>query len=137
MPYQIAEEKIVRKELMETDPSGETWVDIKEADWDAQLERSRVLAHSRVEYTDQGETATRITELSKSQMKTVEIALVLSDSNILDAKGKPLFKSRMSREQISLALGKIRPPRIVEEIYQAVIEVNPDWAPEGNEGDNS
>jgi hypothetical protein len=82
---------------------------------------------------------TLIQDLSQEALKKLEVQITMVGCNILDEKGKPLFKftTRNGHPEMAMhpvkfaeAWGKL-PPDVANEIHDKVVEVNFQWGPEG------
>ncbi len=71
-----------------------------------------------------------VQRFSLPELMRIEAFLTLIDSNIEDENSRPLFHEGMSEAQFSRSWGRL-PPAVAIEIHDKVLEVNPDWIPEG------
>jgi hypothetical protein len=121
--------------LLKSDPSGDTWVRIKQATTGEDGILSALWAKTALEWDDdrQGGKVKQYSEISRAQVRTESVWLTLLECNITGKDNKPLFPAidYMARRDKGkfLAAWNPLPPEWSEEIYQAVLEVNPQWRP--------
>lgn len=118
--------------LMKSDPTGETWVRVKQATTGDNYVRSGLWANAALEWDDahQGKVK-QYTQVSAAEIVAVEVRLALLESNIEDENGKPLFPAlrpgeRRDIRSFEAAWSKL-PLGWADEIYEAVLAVNPQW----------
>ena len=120
--------------LLRADPGGETYVVVKQATTGEDATLSALWAKTALEWDDaqQGKVK-QYSEVSRAQVMAESVRLTLLESNIVDHKEKPLFPpidpaARRDPERFHAAWAKL-PVAWAEEIYEAVLEVNPQWRP--------
>ena len=120
--------------LLKADPTGETWVRIKQATTREDAALSALWAKTSLEWDDEQQGKVRqYNEISRAQIMAESVRLTLLECNITCHEGKPLFPpidmaAQRSIEDFHKAWGKL-PMAWAEEIYQAVLEINPQWRP--------
>ena len=120
--------------LLEADPTGETWVRIKQATTGEDAILSSLWAKSAFEYDDANKGKVKqYNEVSRAQVQGESVRLTLLESNILDHKDKPLFPpidhaARRVQKTFYDAWSKL-PMAWAKEIHEAVLMVNPQWRP--------
>jgi len=132
-------DKVVK--LTISDPTGETYVTFKQATQGTMdmLEDLRS-AGTEYSYHDQEKGKMVITpKQSAATIRRMQIYWTLTDCNILDEDEKPLFqivndgkRTHLvgSPEAFQVAWDKLDPD-VADEVYQAMLSVNPQWAPTG------
>ena len=125
--------------LLDADPTGETWVRIKQATTGEDALLSNLWAKTALEWDDaqQGKVK-QYSEVSRAQVQAEAVRLTLLESNMLDHKEKPLFPkidhaARRDPKQFLPRWEKL-PMAWSREVYEAVLQVNPQWRP-GREAD--
>ena len=98
----------------------------------AQHERRASLFATLIREYPEGETnnVRFVQRFSLPELIRIEAYLTLISSNIEDENSRPLFYEGMNETQFSRSWGRL-PPAVAIEIHDKVLEVNPDWRPEG------
>jgi hypothetical protein len=98
----------------------------------AQHERRASLFATLIREYPEGDTNSvrYVQRFSLPELMRIEAYLTLIDSNIEDEASRPLFQEGMNEAQFTRAWGRL-PPAVAMEIHDRVLEVNPDWRPEG------
>jgi len=121
-------------------PTAETYVTIRQATQDARAKLYEVYDGATQVVGDDGRVQEWKLSFRREKAKEVATRLTLVDCNIPDPDGHPLFRFKvattgrpildMTPPQFAEAWGQL-PPELADEIYQKVLEVNPQWGPEG------
>lgn len=143
MPFAITDPIYKEFELVKTDanynPGSDvpTTVTVRQARQYQHAMRQDQWSKFERKYNQLNPDEVKITqELSFEAIKMLEVRMCLVESNILDPKGKPLFKTKtpkggkpeldMTRAEFEEAWG-ILPPDVATEIHNKVVELNPMW----------
>lgn len=118
---------------------GSTSVTIRQATQEAHERRANLFSNIVRELSsneDDADIVRLIQRFSFEELKRIEVFLTMKGCNILDDKGKPLFRfsssGRISEKNFNEAWG-ILPPMVAEEIHEKVLDLNLDWRPQGEE----
>ena len=149
MPIQLAPtlyeeftlDEIDVKYGIEDDP---TTVTIKQATQGGHEQRQKYFARMERVYKPELSDSefSVVQELSNDELKRLEIWLTLCGSNIEDAKGKVVFPSSKGNDgapRLNMSKTKfddaydLLPHDVAEAIHEKVLELNPQWGPEGEE----
>jgi hypothetical protein len=85
----------------------------------------------RIEENELGnESVSFIQHFSFPELMRIQAMLTVIESNIEDENGKPLFWRGMSDVEFNASWGKL-PAIVAIEIHDHVLELNPDWMPQG------
>lgn len=121
--------------LLKADPSGETWVRIKQATMGEDAVLSALWAKTSWEFDDDDRGKVKqYNDVSRAQITGEQVRLTLLECNITDHEGKPLFltvhnpEGKYERELFYQAWSKL-PASWAAEIHEAVLQVNPQWRP--------
>lgn len=120
--------------LLKADPTGETWVRIKQATTGEDAILSGLWAKTALEWDDASQGKVKqYNEVSRAQIRAEAVWLTLLECNITGKDKKPLFPAidhmaRRDKGKFFTAWNPL-PPEWSEEIYEAVLEVNPQWRP--------
>ena len=110
----------VRK-VLQSDPSGETYVVIKPATMVEEARRLQILSEMEQPVLNIHVLAT-------------ELYLTLQECNILGEDEKPFLDTNLSLEEFIerlTALWRFN-PAVIQELQETVYQANPQWRPEGN-----
>ena len=139
LPDPVEMEQTIK--LLKADPTGETWVRIKQATTGEDALLSLLWAKTAYEFDDDNRGKVKqYSEVSRAQVRAEAVRLTLLESNALGHNDKPLFPPidhavRRAPEIFESAWDKLPVPW-ANEIYDAVLQVNPQWRPGGeNEED--
>ena len=121
--------------LLKADPSGDTYVVVKQATTGEDAAISALWAKTAWEFDDalKGKVK-QYNDVSRAQIMGEQVRLTLLECNITDHSGKkPLFPkidpdAERSHQAFYGAWEKL-PSAWSEEIYEAVLGVNPQWQP--------
>jgi hypothetical protein len=121
--------------LLKADPSGETFVVVKQATTGEDAAISALWAKTAWEFDDeQRGKVKQYNDVSRAQIMAEQVRLTLLDCNITDHKGKPLFTkvdpSAQRQQGTFYPAWEQLPSAWSEEIYEAVLVANPQWRPE-------
>ena len=119
---------------LKADPAGETWVRVKQATTGEDAMLSLLWAKTAYEYDDANRGKVKqYNEVSRAQIEAEAVRLTLLESNILGHNDKPLFPPidyAARRDQTTFLQGWEKLPLLwSNEIYEAVLLVNPQWSP--------
>lgn len=133
MPLTISSKPITQQFYLKSDPTGETMVVIRQATVGGEQERAELLANVAFVMTlDQGRQEVRQRINVIEQMK-LDVFLTLSDCNMLNEHGEPLFKFNdgklRTRAEFDKAWDMI-PSSVAREIHGYAMKVNPEWDPD-------
>lgn len=118
----------VKRLLVDSDPSGDTWVMINPVTYREDMLRGEVLKTREI-----SREGSRMQSVNLYTLYAEEIWLTYDDARIIiddDGEELVLFKPRtdMTKETFMAALThKKMPPGVVLEWHTQVVEVNPDW----------
>lgn len=124
--------------LLGADPTGETWVRVKQATTGEDAILSNLWAKTAYEFDDaQKGKVKQYSEVSRAQVRAEAVRLTLLESNVLRHNDEPLFPPvdhavRRSPKQFGAAWDRLPVPW-ANEIYEAVLTVNPQWRPGGED----
>ena len=116
----------VKKLLIDSDPSGDSWVMINPVTYREDMARGEVLKTRVIE-------GSNMQSVNLYKLYAEEIWLSYNDAHIIiddDGEELILFKPRedMTRETFMAALTHEKmPPPVILEWHTRVVEVNPDW----------
>jgi hypothetical protein len=126
----------------DVDPTEPTQVTIKQARQHEHEARERQFSQIERKMNPNDDSSVSIVQnFAIEELRRLEVYLTLCECNILNEDGKPLFPSikgkdhpklKVTKDQFRKAWGTL-PPDVAEEIHEKVLEVNPQWAPEGEE----
>ena len=135
MPVRVSTPTNLTKKLVGLDQSGETYITLRPADFQAEQERGEALKN-RTLVPMNGYWRTR-TEVNLGDLWALEIWLAYVETNLVveftDEHGKVVktvsFKPRSetNRGEFMASLGQL-PGEMVAEMHQKVLEIMPDWA---------
>jgi len=122
--------------LLKADPTGETWVRIKQATTGEDAMLSLLWAKTAYEFDDAAKGKVKqYSEVSRAQVQAEAVRLTLLESNILGHNEKPLFPpvdhAARRDPQRFLRAWESLPAPWSQECYDAVLQVNPQWRPGG------
>ena len=146
MPHKIKipVEKVIR--LARADLTGDTYVTFRQATQGV-VDMLEDLCSADVEYhfhdREKGPMVV-IPKQSVAFMRRLQIFYTLCDCNIQDEEGRPLFQTITDGSHARLVGGPDKfksawdklDPVVADEIYQAMLAVNPHWAPRPGEQDS-
>lgn len=112
-----------------------TSVTIRQATQSAHERRANLFANIVRELGKNDEMVRLVQRFSMEELKRIEVMLTLAGCNIEDENGSMLFKfdsDGFIRDEAAFnrAWGML-PPLVAEEIHDKVLDVNVDWAPQG------
>jgi hypothetical protein len=126
-------EQVVK--LLKADPTGETWVRIKQATMGEDAVLSAMWAKTAWEFDDalKGKVK-QYNDVSRAQIMGEQVRLTLLECNITDHEDKPLFPNVdpavvRAHDAFYDAWSQL-PAAWAEEIHEAVLQVNPQWRPD-------
>jgi len=123
--------------LLKADPTGDTFVRVKQATTGDNAQRSLLWAKTSLEWDDKAQGRVRqYNEISQAQIMAEEVWLTLLECNIGDEDGKPVFpnidiRARRPKDNFLTAWNSL-PFEWAQEIHEAVLEANPQWNPRAN-----
>ncbi len=129
MAFKVVDPTIHKLPLDECDPSGETYVEFREATFDEDRRHADYWAESKHELDDENRGKITIYQrVSRGEIELLDVWLTLVSCNIRDADDALLLKSRaeMDYETFCTRAGKL-PTKVWRELYNRCIMVNPDW----------
>jgi hypothetical protein len=120
--------------LLESDPSGETWVRVKQATMGEDAVLSALWAKTAWEFDDaQRGKVKQYNDVSRAQIMGERVRLTLLECNITDHEGKLLFPqvdpAAIRGRDAFYDAWSLLPSAWAEEIHEAVLQVNPQWGP--------
>lgn len=134
MPYKL-QVPLVRVITYAFDPDGETTGTYRQPNrYQVSLHQQALGRDSRALSTTEGMAF--INPVSMEEARAIEVWLTLVDCNLQDDKGKSLFKFKkkgtkmemdMDFNQFWAAWGKIAEPEVAQQLWEAAVEVAPDW----------
>lgn len=129
MPYQLTKQPSPQiLPLKRLDPSGETTVTIRPATGVDELSLQEITQASDYFYEIPDVGKVRERRPAPAYLTAMRKAFqTMTDCNILDENGKPLFTEGMTWDAFTVAWGKL-PPAARDEIGVKIGEVNPHWA---------
>lgn len=129
MPFQLSKQPEPRTlPLTRLDPSGETTVTIRPATGVDELSLQEITQASDYFYEIPDVGKVRERRPAPAYLMSMRKAFqTMTDCNILDENGKPLFVEGMNWDAFAIAWGKL-PPAARDEIGVKIGEVNPHWA---------
>lgn len=128
MAYVMKKFEKERIELRNLDASGETWADVNHAKGSDRMKIDQIRV--RPEYTyqlDNGDTTVERLPVSPYILKARVVWTLLVDTNILNSEERKWFTPGLEWPQF-LELWDSSDTEVQEELYQAVIQVNPQIA---------
>lgn len=148
MAYEVEEPTEETCVLKETDPSGATWVVVKEARSGEIARRDALWSEFAIERDEHGEIKLEHYKVPGTRATFVDCYLTFVDSNIdykhrkRDANGRPvlgtdgspvmvtekMFKAGMSQSEFEARFAKL-PSQMMREWHDHVLRLNPDWNP--------
>lgn len=149
MAYEVEEPIEEQCFLKECDPSGATWVTIREARGGQDMQRDLLWAEFALERDETGKVKLEHYRMPGTKAILVEAWLTFIDSNmllkrkkrdtrgkvLLDSEGKPvyetvpMFKTGMSQSDFETRFAAL-PREIIREWHGHVRRLNPDWDPD-------
>lgn len=129
MPFQLTKQPAPQTlPLKRLDPTGETVVTIRPATGTDELSLQEITQASDYFYEIPDVGKVRERRPAPAYLMAMRKAFqVMTDCNIQDESGKPLFIENMTWDAFSVAWGKL-PPEARDEIGAKIGEVNPHWA---------
>ena len=125
------------KQLTRWDPAGEDTVTIRQATQGVVegLENFRT-SNNEYQWNDreQGKTVMK-TNRGSAEIRRLQVRETLVGSNLQDTEGQPVFKTfHFENESDILSFNRAweaLDPELAKEIFEKILEVNPQWAPLG------
>jgi len=139
MPKKVSLPITERYPLDKLDPSGETYVTVRQAHQDQQEKHDNLYAETTRIWNDQAGAKMQLMQrVSVGEVIRTEAFLTMVDCNILGPDDLPLFKFdanglAMDNAKFTTAWGTLD-PSWVEEIHEKIRKMNPVWGPEGKAG---
>ena len=135
MAIKVASLVAERVELRDSDPTGDTWIDVKAVTGRQDLERGRLLKISDIMWDESGRLAKRVI-VNPAMLRMEELWLPYGGSHVVlaqtDADGAEtkvelfLDGAKITRERFMEDASKL-PPLALREWSAAVRVLNPDW----------
>ena len=112
-----------------------TTVTIRQATQSATERRAKLFSNIIREMSGEADSIRLIQQFSFEELKRIEVMLTLAGCNISDENGKSIFvfnKDGFITDEVAFnkAWGRL-PTLVANEIHEKVLEVNVDWAPQG------
>lgn len=145
MPLRLSVKPVEQTITLESDPSGETFVVVRQATTGDVVKIGNAFGDQTQIFDDEmGNTLKIQKKWNLAELQRMRAYLTIIGCNIEDEDGSPWFKFRETRDGFApgpqdaffKAWDKL-PPEISDDLYQAVIMVNPQWNPllEDEEGE--
>ena len=137
MSRQIAKPVEIMKPLTKWDLAGEDYVTIRQATQGVvdKLENFRT-SNNEYQWNDkeQGKTVMK-TNRGSAEIRRLQVRETLVGANLKGEDAQPVFKTfcfKNDKDVLAFdAAWDAFPPELAEEIFEKVLEVNPQWAPKG------